>query len=130
MKFMLDANAVIAIVKRNHRFGERLRRHGKAELAVSAIAMHELYFGVYRSDRVEQNLNALTAIDIAVVEFDEAAAARAGEIRADLMREGRIIGPYDTMIAGHALARDLTLVTHNIREFERVPGLRLEDWEA
>ena len=64
-----------------------------------------------------------------MLEFDEDDARCAGEIRDLLRRAGTPIGPYDTLIAGQALARDLTLVTHNTREFSRVSGLRLEDWE-
>jgi tRNA(fMet)-specific endonuclease VapC len=130
VNYLLDANAVIAIMRRNHRFGERMRSHPQEDLGTSAIALFELYYGMFRSQRVQENLRALRAVDIPIVAFEREDADKAGEIRARLGAAGTTIGPYDTMIAGQALARDLILVTHNMREFARVEGLRLEDWEA
>jgi tRNA(fMet)-specific endonuclease VapC len=75
-------------------------------------------------------LGQIDALRFEIVEFDQEDARRAGEIRAALAKAGAPIGPYDVLIAGQALARSLTLVTHNVREFGRVEGLVVEDWEV
>ena len=92
--------------------------------------MHELYFGAYKGVRTNETLRNYERLRFEVLPLTSDDAMRAAEIRAVLQRQGTPIGPYDTLIAGQALARDLTLVTRNIREFERVEGLRLENWEA
>lgn len=130
MKYLLDTNVVIAILRRDHRVGERLRQHDRSDLALSAIVAHELYFGAYNSTRVERNLADVENIGMAVVDFTAEDAFAAGKIRARLVAEGRMIGPYDLLIAAQAATRDLVIVTHNTREFARVPGLLIEDWEA
>ena len=130
MSYLLDANVVIGLMRRNHRIGEKLRTHAPGEIWVSSIAMFELYYGMFRSERVSENLQALGKVGLPVLEFAQQDAASAGDVRARLGAAGTLIGPYDTMIAGHALARGMVLVTHNVREFARVPGLQLEDWEA
>ena len=94
-----------------------------------AIVAHELFYGAYKAQRRAQNLARVEALQFQVVEFDREDARQAGEIRAQLAASGTPIGPYDVLIAGQALARGLTLVTHNTREFERIPGLTCEDWE-
>jgi len=128
---LLDTNAVIALVGR--RSDELLRRVEASEpgsLAVSAIVAHELWYGAYRSQKVSFNLETLRLLfaDLAILDFDQEDARVAGEIRAELARQGTPIGPYDILIAGQAKARDLVLVTNNTREFSRVAGLKLEDW--
>ena len=90
---------------------------------------HELYYGAYKSGRPEENLARVEGLAFPVLEFDREDARSAGEVRARLSGAGTPIGPYDVLIAGQALARKLILLTHNRKEFERVPGLRLEDWE-
>ena len=99
-------------------------------LALPALGVHELYFGAYRSARIEHNLETLRLLiaDIPVLDFDTQDAIVSGEIRAGLANSGRPIGPYDVLIAGQANARRLTLVTNNVGEFERVEGLQVEDW--
>lgn len=131
MTWLLDTNAVIALVTR--RSEPLLRRVGAAApgtLAVSAIVAHELYFGAYRSQKVEFNLETLRLLlaDLVVLDLDREDARAAGEIRAALARQGTPIGPYDVLIAGQAKARGLTLVTGNVAECQRVAGLRIEDW--
>ena len=130
-KWLLDTNAVIALVTR--RSEPLLRRVEAAEpgaLAVCSIVAHELYFGAYRSQKVEFNLETLRLLftDLEILDLDREDARAAGEIRATLARRGTPIGPYDLLIAGQALARGLPLVTNNTAEFERIIGLRLEDW--
>ena len=94
------------------------------------MVAHELYFGAYRSEKMEFNLETLRLLfaDLSILEFDREDARVAGEIRADLRRRGTPIGPYDVLIAGQAKARNLTLVTNNTGEFSRIVGLQIEDW--
>jgi len=133
MAWLLDTNAVIALVTRR---SDVLRRRVEAmepgALATSSIVAHELYFGAYRSQKVEFNLETLRLLftDLVLLEFDREDGRTAGEIRAALARQGTPIGPYDVLIAGQAKARGLTLVTNNLSEFQRVPGLKIEDWTA
>ena len=129
MKYLLDANAVIAIMRGDQTVLDRLKRNRPADFGMPAVVTHELFYGAFRSSRVEENVRRLEALKFAIVEFDAEDARRAGELRADLARAGRPIGPYDVLVAGQALARGLTVVTHNMREFARVPGLSVEDWE-
>ncbi len=128
---LLDTNAVITLLTR--RSDALLRRVEAAEvgsLAVSSVVTHELYYGAYRSQKVAFNLETLRLLfaDLAILDFDREDARVAGEIRADLARQGTPIGPYDVLIAGQARARNLTLITNNTDEFARVPGLQLQDW--
>ncbi len=130
-KWLLDTNAVIALVAR--RSEPLLRRVEAAEpgaLAVSSIVAHELYFGAYRSQKIEFNLETLRLLftDFDILELDQEDARAAGEIRAELARRGTPIGPYDLLIAGQAIARGLPLVSNNTAEFQRIAGLVLEDW--
>ena len=96
---------------------------------MSAVVIHELYYGAYKSQRVEKNVARVDARQFAVLEFDQEDARHAGEIRAHLASKGTPIGPYDVLTAGQAKARKLTLVTHNATESQRVSGLRVEDWK-
>jgi tRNA(fMet)-specific endonuclease VapC len=130
VKYLLDANAVIAILKGDARFIARLKRHAPADFAIPSIVAHELFYGAYRSQRVAENLARVEAIQFEALEFDREDARIAGQMRAATSLAGTPIGPYDVLIAGQALARDLTLVTHNVREFQRVSGLKIEDWEG
>jgi tRNA(fMet)-specific endonuclease VapC len=130
VRFLLDTNAVIALVKREPRFMKRVRERSPSEFGIPSIAAHELYFGAYKSSRVEENLARLEYLRIPVVEFDREDAQEAGQLRALLAAAGTPIGPYDVLIAGQAKARNLILVTRNVREFARVAGLRIEDWEG
>lgn len=129
MKFLLDSNAVIALMKGHPGFLDRLRRYLPEDFGLPAIVMHELYFGAFRGQRVVENLARVEALQFEVLTFDKEDARVAGEIRAALAASGTPIGPYDVLIAGQALARGLTVITHNMREFRRVAGLVVEDWE-
>lgn len=130
MKYLLDSNAVIALLKGNAGIMTRLKRRRPQDFAVSAIVMHELYYGAFRGQRVAENLARVEALRFPVLEFDREDARQAGTVRAALAAAGTPIGPFDVLIAGQAMARALVLVTHNTREFARVPRLKLEDWEA
>jgi tRNA(fMet)-specific endonuclease VapC len=131
MQYLLDANAVIALLTdTTSPIARRIRRYAPRDFGVSAVVIHELYYGAFKSQRVEQNVARVDALQFSVLEFDEEDARQAGQIRADLASKGTPIGPYDVLIAGQAKARELTLVTHNTTEFERVPGLKVEDWKG
>lgn len=128
---LLDTNAVIALLTgRSPRLIDKVTSSPVGSLALPTIVVHELYFGAYRSARIEHNLETLRLLitDIPVLDFDTQDAIVSGEIRAGLANSGRPIGPYDVLIAGQAKARRLTLVTNNVGEFERVEGLPVEDW--
>jgi tRNA(fMet)-specific endonuclease VapC len=132
----LDSNAVIAaLLARPASVRARLEAvlAGGGLVAVSAIVLHELWYGVAKSSRPEANAAALggfLGLGLERWPFDEDDAREAGEIRATLARAGTPIGPYDVQIAGQARRRGATLVTANTREFARVPGLKTEDWAA
>lgn len=108
----------------------RIRRHKPRDIGVSAVVIHELYYGAYKSQRVEKNVARVDALQFPVLELDQEDARQAGEIRAQLASKGMPIGPDDVLIAGQARARKLTLVTHNTTEFARVSGLKVEDWNV
>lgn len=130
MKYLLDANAVIALLNGNKTLGDRLRQQRPADVGIPSIVAHELYYGAFKSQRSEHNVALVDALQFEVLEFDKEDARQAGEIRARLARQGQPIGPYDVLIAGQAMARGLALVTRNAGEFLRVPGLAVEDWES
>lgn len=130
MRFLLDANAVIGLLRGNAGLLAGVRRHAPQDFGIPAVAAHELFFGAYRSQKTAQNLSLLDGLRLAVLEFDKEDARQAGEVRAALASTGTPIGPYDVLIAGQARARNLILVTHNVDEFSRVDGLRVEDWES
>lgn len=131
MPWLVDTNAIIALVTgRSEPLRRRVEAAEPGTLTTSAIVAHELYFGAYRSQKIEFNLETLRLLfaDLVVLDLDREDARTAGEIRAVLARQGTPIGPYDVLIAGQAKARGLTLVTNNVPEFRRVPGLEVEDW--
>lgn len=129
MRFLLDTNTMIGLLNRSSpKLEARVRQHPASEFGISAIVVHELYFGAYKSQRVSENLERLDFIRLETVSLDREDAVAAGKIRAALAKAGTPIGPYDILIAGQALARGLTLVTNNLREFQRIEGLKAEDW--
>ena len=131
MRYLLDANAVIALLNdKTSKTAQRARRESVGDVAVSAIVAHELFYGAFKSRRAAQNLALIDALQFEVLEFDKEDARQAGEIRASLASKGTPIGPYDVLIAGQAVARDLILVTHNTHELGRVTGLQIEDWQV
>jgi tRNA(fMet)-specific endonuclease VapC len=134
VSYLLDTTVCIALINasssavRRH-FTRAVRR--KAEIATSSIVAHELWYGVAKSQFIDQNTCALAAFlsrDITLLDYTERDAQAAGEIRAELERQGQRIGEYDALIAGQAFCRNLALVTANTLEFVRVKGLVVEDW--
>ena len=136
MNYLLDTNAVIALLKNNPAtVRNRLRRvvSEGASIAVPSVVLYELWYGVARSARRRENaerLRVFLAGNVNIVPFDEGDAAAAGELRAALETAGTPIGPYDLLIAAQALRSRTTLVTANVSEFARVRGLLWQDWTA
>lgn len=129
MLYLLDTNAVIALLNdATSKLAKRTRRENPGDVAISAIVAYELFYGAFKSARVAHNVAVIDALQFAVVEFDKEDARAAGQVRAQLSARGNPVGPYDILIAGQALSRGLVLVTHNSREFGRIPKLRIEDW--
>ncbi len=131
MRFLFDTNAVISLLgQKSESLIDRILHCSKGDIGLPAIVSYELYFGAYNSQKVSFNLETirLFLMDFVVLPFDAEDARQAAGIRAELKKAGTPIGPYDVLIAGQAKARDLILVSNNVREFERVPDLRLEDW--
>ncbi|QIN77952.1 PIN domain-containing protein [Rubrobacter marinus] len=133
MILLLDTNICIYLIR--GRPPEALRRfegYAVGEIGVSSITVAELHFGVSKSRQPEKNRQALEQFLLAleIVGFDGNAAVAYGRIRAELEAKGTPIGPLDTLIAAQAIALDSTLVTNNIGEFSRVPGLEVEDWSS
>ncbi len=129
MKYLLDTNAIIALLKGHGGLSTRLQQHSPDQFGISALVIHELFYGAYKSQQRDKNLALLNQLQFEVLELDTEDAKHAAEIRAYLAAQGTPIGPYDVLIAGQARARNLTLVTRNLREFMRVPELSAEDWE-
>lgn len=132
MSYMLDTNALIAAV-RHPDWPIRacvIDRLGQG-LCISSITFAELEYGIRKSARPDQNRIAINQIllGIRILDFNQSAALHAGEIFAALERTGQRIGDRDTLIAAHARSLGCILVTHNTREFARVEGLRIEDWQ-
>ncbi|MES2641751.1 MAG: type II toxin-antitoxin system VapC family toxin [Myxococcota bacterium] len=129
--WLLDTNICIYLIKgKPQLLLNRLREVDINTIAVSSITVAELQYGVAKSARPEQNALALAAFlaPLGVEVFDDAAAAVYGPIRAELERAGKPIGSLDMLIAAHALALGRTVVTNNAREFDRVAGLKVENW--
>lgn len=111
---------------------ERIESHQSSELVLCAVVRAELFYGALKSARVQENLEKAQAFVAAFVSlpFDDQAAMQYAEIRSNLEKRGLPIGPNDLLIAAIAKAQNAVLVTHNRREFDRIVGLQIEDWEA
>jgi tRNA(fMet)-specific endonuclease VapC len=130
LRYMLDTNLCIRVL-RDRPQSIRARFNAEADgLSISTIVLTELLHGAVKSARPMENRTEVErfAARLEVLDFDADAAAHAGDIRSTLEREGRPIGGYDVLIAGHARSRGLIVVTGNLGEFSRVDGLRCEDW--
>jgi tRNA(fMet)-specific endonuclease VapC len=136
VSYLLDTNAVIALLKNEPAiFRKRLRRTVSkgAAIGVSSIVLYELWYGVARSARRRENgerLRVFLSGGVAVSAFSEEDAMTAGDLRATLEAARTPIGPYDVLIAAQALRSNATLVTANVSEYARVPGLQWQDWTA
>lgn len=129
---LLDTNACIALLNGTSRsLAARLARHRPSDVRLCAVVKGELLFGARKSTRAAENMRLLDAFFARFVSlpFDDACADRYAALRHELQRDGTPIGPNDLMIAAIAMANDLVLVTHNVGEFARVLGLKVEDWQ-
>jgi tRNA(fMet)-specific endonuclease VapC len=128
---MLDTNICIYIIK-NHPVLvlNTLKKKSISDICISSITLAELEYGVQKSERKEQNTLALTEFlaPIDIIPYDENAAFEFGKIRAFLEKKSTLIGEYDTLITAHCLSLDLILATNNLKEFQRVPELKVENW--
>jgi tRNA(fMet)-specific endonuclease VapC len=132
LRYMLDTNICIFVMSgRGAALTARFEREA-AHLCLSSVTLAELSYGVEKSAARTRNQEALAAFTarLDVIDFDSDAAAAYGILRTRLERAGTVIGPYDMMIAAHALSRRVSVVTNNRREFDRVEGLLVEDWSV
>ncbi len=130
MKYLLDTDTLIYVFKRSGNCLAQLNREKDSDIAICTISLFELEYGMGKSSnriKMDSYVSSLCR-RYAVLDFDRAASMQAGATRALLHTRGTPIGPYDIQIAGIALSKDLTIVTRNTREFERVAGLRVENW--
>ena len=133
MRYLLDTNTCIRYLSgRSQPVFERLNAIPESDIAVCSVVKFELRFGALRSQAVEKNLEEQAAFlnRYESLPFDDVVHVHAARIRADLANAGTPIGPYDILIAATALAHNLILVTHNTKEFGRIAGLKIEDWES
>lgn len=130
LRYMLDTNILIYTVKSKPEVVRQQFEAHEGEICTSSVTAMEMLYGAHKSQSVRRNLDVIDALlsRLTVLDFNLTAVEHAGAIRASLASEGRPIGPYDTMIAGHARSLGLVLVTNNVGEFRRVSGLRLENW--
>ena len=130
LKYMLDTNIVIYVLKRRPAaVREKFNSHAE-QLCISTITLAELYHGAEKSSQVGHNMRGIEdfASRLVVLPYDARAASHYGDIRATLEADGNVIGVNDLHIAGHARSEGLALVTNNEREFSRVEALRVENW--
>lgn len=131
MKFLLDTNICIYLIKHKPpQVIDRFRACELGDIAISSITVAELDYGIAKSQQRDRNQAALdrSLLPLTIVPFDRTASHHYGELRYSLERQGQSIGNMDLLIAAHALSLGLTIVTHNVREFSRVPDLAIQNW--
>jgi tRNA(fMet)-specific endonuclease VapC len=130
MSYLLDTNILSAHLRRPSGLQHRFVQHG-GRLYTSTVALSELYDWVFRrpdSAAAQAAVDKMLLHDVATIEFDNECARESGRLRVDLRRQGIVVPALDLLIAAVALLYDLTLVTNNTKDFQNIPGLRLEDW--
>lgn len=132
MIYLLDTNVCIAAMRGNGRVIQKLAAQRPEDCAVSMVSVFELFAGVFRCREPQAEGRKVTTFlaPFHLLPFDWDSALKTAEIRWELEKIGNKIGPYDLQLGGQALALNLTLVTHNSREFQRLNGPRVEDWEG
>lgn len=132
IKYLLDTNICIYTIKKRPESVRTAFIEHDGQMCVSTITQMELVYGAEKSSAVTRNLKDVEAflVRLEIKDFDSLAAVHAGQIRAELAKVGTPMGPYDQMIAGHARSLGLIVVTNNIVEFSRVPGIRVENWAS
>lgn len=131
MKYLLDTSVCVDLIRGHRpRMVKRMAQRPTADFGLSCITVAELQYGVCKSLQAPQEREALEEflISLTVLDFDYEATFAYGRIRAHLESAGTPIGALDMLIAAHAVSRDLVLLTRNLKEFKRVPGLKAEDW--
>ena len=131
MKLLLDTNICIYLIKQKPpEILQKFNTYQIGDLGISSITVAELEFGVQKSQFPQKNQQALEQflIPLNIINFNRAAAIIYGDIRATLEKQGTPIGSLDTLIAAHALSLEITLITNNVKEFKRVPNLKLDNW--
>ncbi len=131
MTYMLDTDICIYVMRNKpEKVLQRLKKELDGGVCISSITLAELEFGMKRSSDPVRNEQALLRFlaPLSILPFGSAAASEYGEIRASLQSKGTPIGPMDMLIAGHARAENMILVTNHVREFEHVPDLEIENW--
>jgi len=132
MTYLLDTNACIKYLDgKSENIRRNLESKQPQEMLVCSVVKAELFYGVQKSVKQKENLEKVHKFldQFVSLSFDDEASEKYGEVRADLEKTGTPIGPNDLLIASIALANNVILVTHNTREFNRVKGLKVEDWE-
>lgn len=132
MKFVLDTNICIRLLKGNSpQILKRIENIPNRDIVIPAIVRFELYYGSYKSEKKDETLKKLNDFlnFFDTIDIDNQVAEIAGIIRAELDKKGTPVGPYDLLIAASAIPERYTLVTHNTKEFSRIDGLVMEDWE-
>lgn len=130
--YLLDTNICIFIKnKKPIHVLDKLHKEIEKRICISSITIAELQFGVYNSQNIERNRISLTEFlaPFEILDFDDNDAEEFGKLRSYLKQEGKLIGPYDMLIAAQAIAKDLILVTNNTDEFRRINNLKIEDWK-
>ena len=133
MKYLLDTNICIYLIRQHPASVVReMVKQEIGDVGISSVTVAELQFGVAKSAHADRNRDALEKFiaPLVIANFDTTAATHYGRIRAILEQRGTPVGSLDTLIAAHALGLDVTLVTNNVREFGRVPDLRVINWAA
>jgi len=131
MRYLLDTNICIYLIKKHpSEILERFGQHSPQDVAISTITLFELQYGVEKSQYRQRSGDALAKflLPLNLISLDRFSAIEAATIRAQLEKKGMPIGPYDLLIAGLAISRDMILVTNNTKEFERIVDLHLENW--
>jgi len=126
--YMLDTDIVIYTIKRRPETVRKAFNNHAGEMSISAVTASELFYGAENSSNIANNMHIVKGFmaRVNVLDFDANAARQFGRLKREL--KGQLIGAYDLMIAAHARSLGLILVTNNIREFRRVPGLQIENW--
>jgi len=130
VQFLLDTNILIAMSQQRLGLADRLEDIPADAILLSSVVVAEIEYGIAKNGRRQHNRRVFDSLlsGFRVLPFDAAAARLYGPIRAHLEKRGRLIGPYDLMIAAHAQSLDAVLVTDNTKEFDRVAGLKTENW--
>lgn len=130
MKYLLDTNICVYWLKGNRSVEQKVLETGTDNIFISFITLSELYYGVYKSQKVEENLSALLSLEskLRVIESDSQVSETFGKLKAELQKKGRMIDDADLFIAACALANKLILVTNNEKHFQRIKSLSIENW--